>query len=437
MNRELRRIYRQNGPALERAEEYLQEILKKTISSIEDKDIVRAEIQSTRIKEYSSLKRKVVKNNWAIKRAFKKCGDLVGGRVTCNNIEDVYRFYHILKDHIDNSKHCQINRDHIQDYIKNPLKGGYRALHINFRLDANKNLKASSIYISCEVQIRSLLQHAWGELTHQDIYKRQEIPEDLRARAKDISEMLAAVDKIASDIRSRAMQKVTSSGKPLSLKNVSKENLAWYFNDAFGRSPYDYVIERARNICDHLDIRSLENFSEKLKDIDFQQKLNNFYQKVWEMNINISREDIFFASLYSLRFGDRVAIRWIELSARRELERIEREIQQEVLLSLPETIEEFIEHIDTSSIEANDDIEIWAEALGAIDECKYCSMNVVHTDIFAENILEYYDISEEDEDWEDHYRSIESALIHSGVEIGGLDAPDLCARCAAKMEKDD
>lgn len=242
--------------------------------------------------------------------------------------------------------------------------------------------------------------------------------------------MLAAVDKIASDIRSRAMQEVSYSEKPHSLKNVSKESLAWYYNDAFDRYPYDYVIERARNICNLLDIFSLENFSKKLKDIDFHEKLNNFYQKVWETDTNISNEDIFLASLYSLRFGDRVAIRWLVRGAQRK-------IRQQILIYLPDTIDEFIEYIDISSINANDDIEIWAEALEAIDECGYCSTDIVYTDIFTQNILEHYNISEENENWQDYYLLIESALTNSGVETGGWEHPDLCARCAAKMERDD
>ena len=226
------------------------------------------------------------------------------------------------------------------------------------------------------------------------------------------------------------MQEVSYSEKPHSLKNVSKESLAWYYNDAFDRYPYDYVIERARNICNLLDIFSLENFSKKLKDIDFHEKLNNFYQKVWETDTNISNEDIFLASLYSLRFGDRVAIRWLVRGAQRK-------IRQQILIYLPDTIDEFIEYIDISSINANDDIEIWAEALEAIDECGYCSTDIVYTDIFTQNILEHYNISEENENWQDYYLLIESALTNSGVETGGWEHPDLCARCAAKMERDD
>ena len=433
--KDLYKLYRNKQSFLRDAKYLLRDILKEAISLIEDKDLVRANIQSIRIKKFSSFKQKVVKEKWSAKEAFEKCGDLVGGRVTCNNTEDVERFCEILKEYI--GYYHNISNDDIctQNHIDKPLQSGYRAIHVNFKLKIDTNSNRKPIHIPCEVQVRSLLQHAWGELTHQDIYKREEIPEDLRARAKDIAEILTAVDKIASDIRSRARQEVPTSEQPPPLEDVSKEGLAWCFSEVFGRSTYDYVIEQAYNICDHFNIHSLEDLPSTLKNRDFRDKINKLYQRIWEMNMPY--EDIFLASLYSLSYNEDRAIRWIINNARKEQKLIEQEIQREILSSLPKTIEKFIEYIDTSSIEANDDIEIWAEALGTIDECGYCSMDVVHTDIFAENILEYYDISEEDEDWEDHYRSIESALIHSGVEIGGLDAPDLCARCAAKMEKDD
>lgn len=435
MSKKLHKAYLQNRRALKRAERDLRKILKETISSIEDRYLVRAKIENIRIKSFPSFRQKVTKNNWSIEESFWRCSDLIGGRVTCNNIADVYRFFNILKENIDH--YHPINTDPIltQNHIDKPLEGGYRAIHVNFKLDINKNLNGNYIYVPCEVQVRSLLQHAWGELTHQDIYKKQEIPADLRARAKDIAEMLAAVDKIADDIRSRAMQEVSSSTKPPSLKNVSKNGLSWCFTDAFGRYPYDYVIEQALNICDHLDIDSLEKFSNVLTDTRFHEKLNNYYQDIWKMNVNMSSEDIFLTSLYSFGSSDKRAIRWMSNRTRRELEHMERETRQEILLSLPETIEEFIEYIE--SFQIDDDIERCADALGAIDECGRCSRDVVYTDTFAENILEYYEISEDDDEWEYYYQLIESTLTRSGVDTGDWDNPYLCTHCGAMMRKND
>src|SRR6266436_334941 len=108
----------------------------------------------------------------------------------------VYRFAELLKERLPGAP----GEFEIQDHIKNPNKGGYRALHVNFRLDIGSHAFAPD-RVSCEVQIRSRLQDAWAKLSHDDIYKQPDLPGDLRARAKDLAEILTAADRIASDIR--------------------------------------------------------------------------------------------------------------------------------------------------------------------------------------------------------------------------------------------
>ena len=99
------------------------------------------------------------------------------------------------------------------------------------------------------MQIRSRLQDAWAELSHDDIYKQPNLPEDLRARAKDLAEVLAAADKIASDIRSRVMRETASPAHRPDLGHVSAEGLAYSFREVFGRSPPDYAVRLALNLC--------------------------------------------------------------------------------------------------------------------------------------------------------------------------------------------
>ena len=95
--------------------------------------------------------------------------DLVGGRVVCNNVKDVYRFEALLRESLP----FQAGPVERQDYIQTP-KNGYRALHLNFRLHVGKPLARQAI--PCEAQIRSRLQDAWAELTHTDIYKHDDLP---------------------------------------------------------------------------------------------------------------------------------------------------------------------------------------------------------------------------------------------------------------------
>jgi ppGpp synthetase/RelA/SpoT-type nucleotidyltranferase len=89
---ELRKIYESRLPALQRGKSRLESVLLRVAAGIEDKRLVRAEVRTVRIKELSSVQRKAEKNGWGTSEVPSRCGDLVGGRVICNNMEDVYRF---------------------------------------------------------------------------------------------------------------------------------------------------------------------------------------------------------------------------------------------------------------------------------------------------------------------------------------------------------
>ena len=251
----LPQIYKRKRPVLGRAEELLRSILKKIIATIEDRKLVRAKIRGLRIKKLSSVQRKADKYGWSAEDALRRCSDLIGARVVCNNIEDVYRFRELLKERL-----ARPGDDlEIQDYIKRPKEGGYRALHVNLRLDLSEDPLEQDL-VPCEVQIQSRLQDAWAVLTHDDIYKQPELPEDLRARAKDIAEVLAAADKIASDIRSRAMREMSFPAHPPDMRRVSRAGLIYSFRFVFGRSPGEYMIRLARDLCKQLHITTLEKF---------------------------------------------------------------------------------------------------------------------------------------------------------------------------------
>ncbi len=187
----------------------------------------------------------------------------------------VYRFAELLKERLPGAP----GEFEIQDHIKNPNKGGYRALHVNFRLDIGSHAFAPD-RVSCEVQIRSRLQDAWAKLSHDDIYKQPDLPGDLRARAKDLAEILTAADRIASVIRTRVTEESIPPEQRPSLRRVSSEGLAFLFKETFGRSPPDYVIRRALNVCGKLGIDSLEGLPAVLGREEFRRKVADAYQAV-------------------------------------------------------------------------------------------------------------------------------------------------------------
>ena len=423
----LPQIYRRKFPVLRRAKDRLRSILKKVIATVEDRRLVRANIRKLRIKTLSSVQRKAEKNGWSAGDALWRCSDLIGARVVCNNIEDVYRFHELLKERLDSPG---LDNFKVQDYISDPQAGGYRALHVDFRLDLGE-YPSERDRIPCEVQIQSRLQDAWAVLTHDDIYKQPDLPEDLCARAKDIAEVLSAADKIASDIRSRAMQEMSFPAHPPDMRRVSRAGLVYSFRFVFGRSPGDYVIRLARDLCKRLHITTLEKFPELLARPAFRARVEKAYRSIlW---LGIGNENVFLAALYALVKDDEKAIEWAEEEARRERREIEQSAMREMLSSLPHTVEDLIEELEDPRGEP--DVETWADALGATSACMICGETIVRPSSFAEAIVDHYEVSEEDAD--DARERIEQAILSSGVEIGGWNSELLCGYHDGQLAKDD
>jgi len=135
--------------------------------------------------------------------------DLVGARIICWFQDDCYAMLNLLNE----SKRLTILPDSIEDYNKNPKPSGYRAIHVlgdvTYDQVVHKGGKHQIIAgkMTCEIQIRTIFQNAWGELTHQMHYK---IAEQERIKYNELVSSLAdrlnEEDRAAVAIR-KVMQK--------------------------------------------------------------------------------------------------------------------------------------------------------------------------------------------------------------------------------------
>lgn len=131
--------------------------------------------------------------------------DLIGLRVVCTHQSDQVAVVEILKSlplHDGSGTHgLWVEPDSERDYILHPKPSGYRAYHVNLvtplaRPDGMHPVRA-------ELQVRTLLQDGWGELTHEDTYKPDHGPVStlVTVLSRRMGELLATVDDIAQDIQ--------------------------------------------------------------------------------------------------------------------------------------------------------------------------------------------------------------------------------------------
>ncbi len=430
LNDELHRVYVDRLPALQRAREELSKLLHKVAASIEDRNLVRANIVSLRIKEFESFRSKAVRRDWTADEAIRACTDLVGARVVCSNVEDLRRFAELLKE--DNGDVRPLVDE--ADYIQKPQDRGYRALHLDLvMLVGGSVLRPDTV--RCEVQIRTLLQDAWANLVHDDIYKQMGLPEDLEARARDLAAVLATADEIASSIRSRAARVLTAPARRPALDVASAAAVSYLFRQYFGRSPADYAVRQALDLCQRLDIRSLEWLPEYLKNDGnegFPEEARLAYLKIVGRG-PLQNERVFLAALRAVANGKAKALKWIRHQANLEVEEFEHIASREMLSELPDTIEEFTEDLSLGRVGVG--LEQLATAFGTAHACYICQTTIVDPYAFAEAAIVHYSVPEAHQD--KVVEEIERAIYESGAETGGWQSTTLCAYHSETMHRDD
>lgn len=135
---------------------------------------------------------------------FRIVPDIVGTRITCNTLADVHAVVSVIDAaaNLDAGDRSIIKQsdDWKDDFIAVPKDSGYRA--INLIVGIPVPVDDRLVPVTCEIQVRTLLQHAWGELTHEDTYKPGvKVPELVQILSKRLATTLAVLDEIAQDLR--------------------------------------------------------------------------------------------------------------------------------------------------------------------------------------------------------------------------------------------
>jgi len=145
-----------------------------------------------RVKERDSLVKKIRNKNKY--QNLDEITDIVGCRIITYFEDDVEKIVNIIKEEFLIDEKNSTDKKKILD----PDKFGYLSYHIvcsvnsgRAKLVEYKNYKD----IKFEIQIRTILQHAWAEIEHDIGYKSSvEVPRDLRRKFSRIAGMLEIAD---------------------------------------------------------------------------------------------------------------------------------------------------------------------------------------------------------------------------------------------------
>ena len=124
---------------------------------------------SFRLKDSGSAERKQEKKRYA--NPAEQMTDLVGARFVVLLQTDISLVERVIQSHTAWAK--RKDRDPIDERDEKPTHFDYQSVHYILRNNKNTDLYDVNVPegIACEVQIRTLLQHAYAELVHDKFYK--------------------------------------------------------------------------------------------------------------------------------------------------------------------------------------------------------------------------------------------------------------------------
>jgi GTP pyrophosphokinase len=187
----LRTAFEERKVQYERANDQIKQTLKSFLDDLSKRYGLREGLQVLgEPKGFESFYKKATKKYHCktVEEAFERVHDLSRVRVLCHTLSDCYSLLDMLRQ----QNHLLVDETSIEDFIKNPSETGYRAIHLQVRVDVP--FDGETVGVLVEVQIRTILEEAWGFYTHGDFYKGENVPPVIADLMREFSTLLYWAD---------------------------------------------------------------------------------------------------------------------------------------------------------------------------------------------------------------------------------------------------
>lgn len=203
--------------ALVTAQNFLETIADEILDNV-DRDRLNA--QTARIKDPAraadKIRRKITEGRisepTSVDDVVDALGDLIGIKVLCKSPRDLHAFVDAL-ERACRDPECSVRfAKEPMDYVAFPKPSGYRAYHAVLLVRVATH--QGDLDVKVEVQVKTRLQDAWGELTHEDMYKPGEALKPTKAHtdyARRMADLLLQVDHMADDLAAQLDSQTTVS----------------------------------------------------------------------------------------------------------------------------------------------------------------------------------------------------------------------------------
>ena len=402
----------------------LKERIAHAVGALGDPYLVRARMDEPRIKSHQSLARKARQKGWSFQKTLSKVQDIVGFRLICNNLQDVYRAADLLEESLKNDG-LTVRRD---DCIAKPRPSGYRAIHLLFPMHVRMGKNEATL--GCEIQIRSEFQDSWARLSRFDVYS-SDVPKSIEKRMAALAKLLARADETAENIRIQ-VSRPRRGQRPTSRQSLTDSAIAFLYRDTFGEDPPDYFVRYLSRETEGLGLRS-DAVHVALTDAALIDRIKSAYREAagWEAEPT----EVFSLAVRSVSLGKGGVLRRAASegrAARREIESIAR---REMLSDLP-AVDDMLASLEyrQKDEDTESQIERWACALGVSSSCVICGTTIVDPDEYATAAVKHYSVRGRRA--ESIRERIVEAVSSTAIETGSWEDPAICNYCANRLTKD-
>jgi ppGpp synthetase/RelA/SpoT-type nucleotidyltranferase len=235
---EFRKQYTQRKPQYQRLATNIQQALK---TFLEEKNISYLEVLA-RVKDAESAYEKVARKGY--EQPFEEIEDWCGLRIICYYHTDIERICEVLKEEFAIHTH----EDTAHRLASNEF--GYRSTHFILQIKptwaVTPNYKGLQNF-KAEVQVRTILMHAWAEIEHKLAYKSAEqAPRQFRrklsllsAKFEEADEQFEELRKGISDYRTNISETITAASA-FRNQSLNLDTLQGFLNVIFPESDIDF-----------------------------------------------------------------------------------------------------------------------------------------------------------------------------------------------------
>ena len=253
----------------------------ETVKAILNKAIDQSDMKihsiQARAKSPESLRRKLLRAAPPYTDPLRQITDLCGVRIITYFPTDVDAVAEIVANTFLVDEENSVDKRTILE----PTRFGYSSLHYVVQLDSARREQVEYSRFSnlkCEIQIRTILQHAWAEIEHDFQYKAEiDVPVEIRRRFAALSGLLEIADKEFESLRieeNRIRESVSASVSEKRLKiAVNMVSLQEYLKDKAigGRSLADIAADELSDLIAELQaigIKDLEGLDSALRNFN-------------------------------------------------------------------------------------------------------------------------------------------------------------------------